>query len=183
VTRRKDESLWERVAESIAPLPQRSKRRTGKLPVPSRVPEKPAKPVKAHKPAKPKPAAPKPAPLPELSHTHAPGLDARSHEKLRKGKLPIEGRLDLHGHTLEAAHRALAEFVNRSFDAEKRAVLVITGKGGRGRDDGAHRATLRESVPRWLNEPALRRRILAFTQAQPQHGGAGALYVLLKRRR
>ena len=66
-------------------------------------------------------------------------------------------------------------------------MLVITGKGlsdGDG-DAGAGRArgVLRQAVPRWLNEPANRARILAVMPAQPKHGGAGALYVLLKRKR
>jgi len=58
-------------------------------------------------------------------------------------------------------------------------VLVITGKGGRTSGDGV----LRAAVPRWLNEAPNRTRLLAFTPAQPKHGGAGALYLLLRRRR
>ncbi len=178
-----DAALWHRVAETVAPLPRKSKRKAIKIEIERPVP--PEKIVKPAKPAKAPPAAKKPSPpaLPELSHGHAPGLDASSHEKLKRGRMKIEARLDLHGFTLEAAHRALADFIARSWERELRAVLVITGKGGGKSGDNEPRATLRQSVPRWLNEPALRRRILAFAQAQPQHGGAGALYVLLKRRR
>ena len=187
MTRRgKDDLIWDKVAEGIAPLPPRSKRRTATLPLPAPPkPEKPPKPAKVSRALKPtagKPLPPKPA-LPDLSHTKAPGLDARSFEKLRRGKLAIEAKLDLHGHTLEAAHKTLIDFIGGAWGAEKRALLVITGKGGRRGEDGAPRATLRDSVPRWLNEASLRAKILAFAQAQPKHGGAGALYVLLKRRR
>jgi DNA-nicking Smr family endonuclease len=58
-------------------------------------------------------------------------------------------------------------------------VLVITGKGITASNSGV----LKENVPRWLNEPSLRRHVLAFDYAEPQHGGEGALYVLLKRKK
>ncbi len=175
-----DAALWHRVAESVAPLPKRAKRKAIKIEID--VIASPEKAVKPAKPSKAPPAPIKPAPLPELSHSHAPGLDAASHEKLKRGRMKIEARLDLHGHTLEAAHKVLAEFVGRCGERGLRTLLVITGKGGKG-DEGEPRATLRQSVPRWLNEPTLRKRVLAFAQAQPRHGGAGALYVLLKRKR
>lgn len=117
--------------------------------------------------------------LPPLAPDAAPGLDRRSAERLRRGALAIEARLDLHGMTQEEAHRALDAFLARAAQAGKRSVLVITGKGGRGSGAGV----LRAAVPRWLNEAPNRARILAFAPAQPQHGGTGALYLLLKRRR
>ena len=114
---------------------------------------------------------------PEISHGRAAGIDRRSAEKLRRGRLPIEGRLDLHGMTQAAAAGRLAAFIERAEAAGKRCVLVITGKGL------ASGGILRDQVPRWLNHAPNRARVLAFDYAQPQHGGAGALYVLLKRRR
>jgi DNA-nicking Smr family endonuclease len=117
--------------------------------------------------------------LPPLAPDAAPGLDRRTAERLRGGALPIEARLDLHGMTQAEAHRALDTFLARAVEAEKRCVLVITGKGGRMAGDGV----LRAAVPRWLNEAPNRARLLAFAPAQPQHGGAGALYLLLRRRR
>jgi DNA-nicking Smr family endonuclease len=103
----------------------------------------------------------------------APGLDRRSAETLRRGERTIEARLDLHGMTQEEAHRALDAFVARAADGGKRCVLVITGKSG----------VLHGAVPRWLGEAPNRGRLLAFSPAQPRHGGAGALYLLLRRRR
>jgi DNA-nicking Smr family endonuclease len=114
---------------------------------------------------------------PEISHGRAAGIDRRSSEKLRRGHLPIEGRLDLHGMTQTAAAGRLAAFIERAEAAGKRCVLVITGKGL------ASGGILREQVPRWLNQAPNRARVLAFDYARPQHGGSGALYVLLKRRR
>jgi DNA-nicking Smr family endonuclease len=118
--------------------------------------------------------------LPALVPGEAAGLDRASFDKLRRGKLPIEARLDLHGLTQAEAHRDLTRFLATADAAGKRLVIVITGKGRPG-SEGI--GILRQAVPRWLNEPALRGRILAVTPAQPRDGGAGALYVLLRRKR
>ncbi|MET1026053.1 MAG: Smr/MutS family protein, partial [Dongiaceae bacterium] len=89
-----------------------------------------------------------------------------------------------HGRTQAEAHDALHGFILRAHQAGKRCLLVITGKGGvKTIGEQRTRGVLREAVPRWLNEPGLRRHILAFEHARPQHGGEGALYVLLKRDR
>jgi DNA-nicking Smr family endonuclease len=142
----------------------------------------PAAPAKPKAAARPKPAPPPPAPVQprphrELEHGKAAGLDRRSAERLRRGRLPIDGRLDLHGMTQAAAAERLAEFLAGAQGAGKRCVLVITGKGLAGG------GILREQVPRWLNQSPNRGRVLAFDYAQAQHGGMGALYVLLKRQR
>ncbi|MCC6597172.1 MAG: Smr/MutS family protein [Alphaproteobacteria bacterium] len=113
-----------------------------------------------------------------------PGLDTRMAEKFRRGKMPIEAVLDLHGYSRSAAYAALNVFIQGAYASKKRCVLVITGKGGGLRDplspaDGV----LKASVPEWLAEPVLRGYILKTALARPNHGGAGALYVLLRRRR
>ena len=123
------------------------------------------------------PTSAPPLPHPELEHGKSAGLDRRSADRLRRGRLPIDGRLDLHGMTQAAAAERLVEFIAGAQSAGKRCVLVITGKGLAGG------GILREQVPRWLNQPPNRGRVLAFDYAQAQHGGMGALYVLLKRRR
>jgi DNA-nicking Smr family endonuclease len=111
-------------------------------------------------------------------HGAVPGLDRRNALRLKRGQMPIEARLDLHGMIQAEAHRALAGFVARSHAAGRRVLLVITGKGTR---DGE--GVLRAAVPRWLAEPALRPLVLATAPAVPRDGGAGALYVLLRRER
>ena len=113
------------------------------------------------------------APLPPLDHFA--GLDRASAERLRRGRYPIEARLDLHGMTQAEAHRALAGFISGSRAIGRRCVLVITGHG---RVSGG---ILKAAVPRWLNEPDLRRHLLAITPAQLRDGGAGALYLLLRK--
>lgn len=103
-------------------------------------------------------------------------IDLRSWQRLRRGRRPIDGRLDLHGMTQTAAHRALERFLVECRRRGDRCVLVITGKGnGRG--------VLRSMVPRWLEEHGNRANVIAYAPAQPEHGGEGALYVLLRRRR
>ena len=117
-------------------------------------------------------------------------LDRRTADKLRRGRLPIEARLDLHGMTQERARAALARFIEATSADGMRALLVITGKGGRGKgsaDPGGRDAgeigVLRREVPRWLAEAPFRGRVLSIEEAAIQHGGAGALYVLLRRQR
>jgi DNA-nicking Smr family endonuclease len=107
------------------------------------------------------------------------GLDRASAERLKRGLLPIAARLDLHGMTQAEAHRALAGFIHKSRDAGSRCVLVITGRGFGPTGPGV----LKLAVPRWLEEAELRREILASAPAQPRDGGAGALYLLLRRHR
>jgi DNA-nicking Smr family endonuclease len=109
---------------------------------------------------------------------HTPGLDRRSPLRLKRGRMAIEARLDLHGLTQAEAYRELAVFVARASAAGRRAVLIVTGKGTR---EGG--GVLRAAVPRWLNEPALRVHVLAMTPALPRDGGDGALYLLLRRAR
>lgn len=120
--------------------------------------------------------------LEELKPGVTAGIDRSTANKFQKGKMSIDGRIDLHGMTQEVAHNALNSFIEDSWRAGKRCVLVITGKGSRP-DEYGRTGLLRSRTPQWLSAPRLRTRILAIHQAQIQHGGSGAFYVLLKRRR
>ena len=122
----------------------------------------------------------RPSSLPELSHGASMGFDKRNAKKLKKGQHAIEGQLDLHGMTQVCAHVGINNFIESSFQAGKRCVLVITGKGLK--TDGSV-GVLRLAVPRWLNEEPNRSRVIAFSYATLKHGGEGALYVMLKRKR
>lgn len=115
----------------------------------------------------------------ELSHGTTAGIDKRTAERFKKGEMEVQGRLDLHGLTREAAHGALRRFIADCTARQRRFVIIVTGKGLRSEGNGI----LRSEVPRWLNEPELRTQILSFSYAQPRDGGQGALYVLLKRDR
>ncbi len=107
------------------------------------------------------------------------GLDRKRGERLRRGKLDIEGTLDLHGMTRDAAQGAVRRFISASQGMGRRTVLIITGKGYAHGSDGV----LRAELPRWLNSADTRSRILAYDYAQPRHGGQGAFYVYLKKSR
>jgi len=126
-----------------------------------------------------------PDPHAALREAH-PHMDRRRFEKLRRGRLEPEARLDLHGMTSARAHAALAGFVAAAFAGGLRLVLVITGKGRAGEAEALapHRhGVLRHSVPHWLAAPPLASKVLQVAPAHLRHGGAGAYYVYLRRPR
>jgi DNA-nicking Smr family endonuclease len=114
-------------------------------------------------------------------------MDARTFSRLKRGKLRPERKIDLHGMTLAQAHPALERFIRRAHGEGLRLVLVVTGKGRSGRDEGGPiptpRGLLRHHVPGWLAAPTLRPHVLQVTDAHARHGGAGAYYVYLRRAR
>ncbi|MEM7500220.1 MAG: Smr/MutS family protein [Pseudomonadota bacterium] len=130
------------------------------------------------------PAEPRPAPVgrPEA------GLDRRTAERLRRGTRAPDARLDLHGMTADRAHATLDRFVAGALAQGHRCILVITGKGGRRAPEDAPWlepgfGVLRDAVPRWLRSGRHAREIVGIFEAHRRHGGTGALYVYLKRRR
>lgn len=209
-----DRDLWDHVARNIEPL--KSDRYSGKEKATRMVPQKTAKAENATNMVakEPPPGASTPRRLsaeemaramsewpnakpsrqpveiePSLRQ-NVPGLDKRSAERLRKGKMEIDGRLDLHGLTRAEAHRRLRSFITAAQIQGKRCVLVITGKGSSRQktDDAPFMAPektgiLREAVPKWLMAADLRHLVIDIRHAQPKHGGSGALYVLLRRSR
>lgn len=111
-------------------------------------------------------------------------MDAKTHQRMRAGKLRPEGRLDLHGMTLDVAHPALTGFILSSHGAGKRLVIVITGKGKAKPDHGpipTRLGVLKHQVPQWLRLPPLSGLVLQVTEAHRSHGGSGAYYVYLRR--
>ena len=103
--------------------------------------------------------------------TRAPGIDGHTSQRLKRGGQAPDVRLDLHGFTQDAAHRALKNFFQRAHKKGARLALVITGNG----------QILKEMVPRWLNQPDFAAFITGSAPAHIRHGGEGALYVYLRR--
>ena len=113
-------------------------------------------------------------------------MDSKAFTRLKRGKLSPEGRIDLHGMTLDRAHPALTRFILNAHKNGKRLVLVITGKG-KMRDEGGpipvRHGVLRHQVPQWLSMAPLASAVLQVSQAHISHGGGGAYYVYLRRHR
>ncbi|SEA67674.1 Smr/MutS family protein [Rubrimonas cliftonensis] len=122
-------------------------------------------------------ASDRPAPV----GRNTPGLDGGTAKRLARGRLEPQGRLDLHGMTADRAHGALSGFIASSSAQGLRCVLIVTGmgRGEGGRGDGV----LRRQTPRWLGVAPLAAMVVGVFEAHPRHGGAGALYVYLKKRR
>lgn len=113
-------------------------------------------------------------------------MDKRQFQRLSRGKLDPEARIDLHGMTLSQAHGALNGFILRAHAAGLRLVLVITGKGKTVADDGPiprRQGALKHDVPQWLRMAPLGPVVLEIREAHIRHGGAGAYYVYLRRTR
>lgn len=123
--------------------------------------------------------------LPQPSRPKPSGLDRRTEDRLRKGRRNPDARLDLHGMSAARAHAALKVFIADSQAIGRRCVLVITGKGADVEPGFGEIApgVLRREAPRWLATPPLSQMIVNVSQAHDRHGGVGALYVYLKRRR
>jgi DNA-nicking Smr family endonuclease len=135
-------------------------------------------------------AAAKPRPLGEKKF--AGGLDGNTAGRLRKGELEPDRRIDLHGQTEAVAHRSLLAFLRGAQRSGARLVLVITGKGARDPDPhepfdlelaSRARGVLKSMVPRWLKEPEFAALIADFRTSHRRHGGGGALYVYLRKRK
>ena len=124
--------------------------------------------------------------LPDQIRKSPVQMDSKAFGRLKRGKIRPEGRIDLHGMTLDRAHPALTKFILGSHAKGRRLVLVITGKG-KMRDEGGpipvRHGVLRHQVPQWLSMPPLSAAVLQVSQAHISHGGGGAYYVYLRRHR
>jgi len=184
-----EKALWDQVAERTTPM---------KPEVREAMPQVFAKPAKRPKPAAPITDFQVGSKVPEVSRNDfAPSIgmqlrsapvqmDNKSFGRMTRGKIKPEARIDLHGMTIAEAHPELTSFILRAEAAGKRLVLVITGKGKR-RDEGGpmpvRQGVLRHQVPQWLALPPLSSVVLQVTPANIRHGGDGAYYVYLRRRR
>ncbi|WP_231895539.1 Smr/MutS family protein [Halodesulfovibrio spirochaetisodalis] len=114
----------------------------------------------------------------EYIQGHVEGVDPITLGKLRAGQYSPEGHLDMHGMVAQEAHEALVQFLRASYNKGKRTVLLIPG---RGKNSPEGYAVLRERIQEWLTRDPFKRVVLAFCTAQNKDGGAGALYVMLRK--
>lgn len=171
--RPEERALWQQVVRAVTPLRPRAPEPE---PAASAPVSEPAASPPVEAPAVPRPVPPKPPPL-------AP-LEPKVRRRLNRGG-DVDARIDLHGLTQATAHRRLQLFIVEAQARGHGLVLVITGKG-----DGerllaglSERGVLRRAVPLWLGEPMLRPYVLGFETAARHHGGDGALYVRIRRKR
>jgi DNA-nicking Smr family endonuclease len=165
--------LWAEVARSVAPLAGRAVPAVEAAPAPVEAGPPVASSSKVL-PPRPQPTRPAIPPL-------AP-IEPKTVRALSRGRAKADSVLDLHGLTQAEAHSALTRFLQRSQSSGHRLVLVVTGKGRP--EDGLRpgdRGVLRRMVPHWLALPEARHIVLGWDEAGPRQGGAGALYVRLRR--
>ena len=170
-----EHTLWSHVTRSVAPLRRRRPQQAADA-EPEGIEAKPAKPARAA-------AAPTPASRPASRPPGLAPIDRRLKQKLARGREAIDRTIDLHGLTQAQAHAALVRFLRSARAEGARLVLVITGKGARSDDFTMDRGVLRRQVPLWLKSPELRDTVIGFDAAHAAHGGDGALYVRVRRRR
>lgn len=169
-----EQTLWNRVAQKITPLKPEQKGVTQDSP------------SKGQPSARPSPVKTSSFSLPSQEPSSIKNLSGSSTRHIRRVRnVKIEARLDLHGLTRHQAHSQLTRFLLLCQGRRRLWVLVITGKGRRNSDteelhETRSQGTLRVLVPQWLEEPALRSVVSAYTTAKPQDGGSGALYIRLK---
>lgn len=186
-----EEDLWQKVAKTADPMHDLRPKPAPKTSLPKKIevadPLPPAPLAKFKIGAKSRGATPGNNLAPTLSERLADEpvrMDQKAFQRLKRGRLYPEARIDLHGMTLEQAHPALTGFVMRSFAEGKRLVLVITGKG-KSRDDGGpipvRFGVLKHQVPQWLRMAPVGPLVLQITEAHQKHGGSGAYYVYLRR--
>jgi DNA-nicking Smr family endonuclease len=164
-----DRKLWEFVTRSVRPIQKKPpEAKTGG----KNTPKSPAKAAQKQAPvAAPSRTPVRPPPLPPS--VPVPVFDKGEADALRRGKRPIEARLDLHGMNQSEAHAALSRTIRAGRKSGRRTLLVITGKGRAGG------GVLRRLLPLWLEE--FSRDVLAFSEARPEDGGAGAYYLRLRK--
>jgi len=177
-----EQALWRRVIATVRPIAGR------------RVEVLPGEPADSAEPRRPHlPPVAAPAAMP-VARPIAPGetLDGGWDRRLARGAVAPDRSIDLHGHTLASAHAALDAELGMAVAAGDRLVLVVAGRARPGGDGGFHpdpvtgarrRGAIRASIGDWLAGSRHAGAIAAVRNAHPRHGGGGALYIVLRRRR
>ncbi len=183
-------ALWAKVMATVRPLRAVAPAAPPAPKPPSKPPSKPtrtsAAPPVVAKPAKPagrvpplRPPAPVAAPKPRPNT-----LDGGWDKKLGRGIVIPDSSIDLHGHSLASAHALLDQGLDRAIARGDRVLLLVTGKPPRPESERPHaRGAIRAAIADWLAASRHADAIAAVRGAHPRHGGAGALYIVLRRGR
>jgi DNA-nicking Smr family endonuclease len=175
-----ERALWARVAATVTPLAGKPVSMTTadiQRPDPAASAKQKAPAAQARGAV----SAPKVVVRPPPPSAAADTLDGGWDRRIRRGMVMPDRSIDLHGHTLIGAHDALEAALARAVADDVRVLLVVTGKPPRASE--ARRGLIRASIGDWLSVSPHRARIAAVRVAHPRHGGSGALYLILRRRR
>ena len=182
-----DEAIWRRITRTVRPL---SKAPPKPAPAAATATTKPAPPRPPRPPRPPTASAPAATPAKPASAADKrpkPAIDAGHERAIRRGRIGVGARLDMHGMTQDQARAALSRFLNRAQERGVKTTLVITGKGAAVSPSGAAssgtapgRGVLRARLVEWLRSRALRDLVWGYAEAHRKHGGAGAFYVFLR---
>ncbi len=179
-----ERALWARVAHSVKPLAKR------KVAEPLSQIERaefaaalarPVAPLRVHNAAK----RENPSGLSRAARNDANTLDGGWDKRLLKGAVSPDFTIDLHEETLASAHMKLNQSLHYAISIDARIILLITGRPARDnpRLPPTSRGVIRASIKDWLQASPHASAIAATRPAHPRHGGGGALYVILRRRR
>jgi DNA-nicking Smr family endonuclease len=165
-------ALWARVVASVEPLEGKSSEPLSCAPAKAG----------AQTGFEPRPSGLRPAPERTKAASRAPAntLDGSWDRRLSRGLVQPDLAVDLHGHNLETAYRTLDAGLSQAIARQARVLLLVTGKP---REPGSGRGSIRAAVGDWLQASAHADHIAAVRGAHPRHGGAGALYIVLRRSR
>ena len=152
-----DKTIWQKVARTVRPLAPHSS-----APNPKNTPQN----TQSHMHFPPTPGP--------ILHRGDGDIQIRRGNKIRKGKIAIDSKIDLHDFTRDQAFPVLVRKITHAYASRARTVLVVTGKGPN------LEGVLRQSLPSWLGHTHIRPLIAGYAQAHIRHGGAGAFYVFLK---
>ena len=169
-----EKALWQKVVQSVRPLDRTASSpsaQSGKAPEPGPPTPAPAAPIRL------KPAPPKPRAQPGTT------LDSSWDRRLSRGLVPPDRMVDLHGHNLATAYDLLDRRLEQAIASGARLMLLITGKPPTGEGRPGDRGAIRAAVGDWLAVSRHAGDIAAVRNAHPRHGGVGALYIVLRRRR
>lgn len=171
-----DEDLWRRVTETVRPLARRPVhvvRRGASIATEAASPHR----IVIRSTSLEKPARTAVSPAKKIG----PLADRSPEKRVRRGKLDVGAKLDLHGFTQEEARAALNNFLLHARADGVRVALVVTGKGGRLRSGETAPGVLKQRLPEWLAGGDLRPLVSGYSEAHQRHGGGGAYYVFLRK--
>ena len=175
-----EQALWSALARTVRPI---------------RPQPRPAAPTPATLPVVPPPKPPKPGrtgltraqpvlpPPPPPARAPAAVLDTGWERRIRNGAIMPDISIDLHGHSLSAAHVRLNQAIGSALAQDLRVLLVVTGKPPKGAGGASRRGAIRGEIGHWLETSAHADRIASVRVAHPRHGGDGALYLIVRRRK